>query len=60
MEHDILFFVFRGHFFLKCEFDETVLKCADPCQCFLTPNDTYDLCIMCLGKEHACSVLEGT
>ncbi len=56
-----LFFVFRGHLFLKCEYDvKRFRKCADPCQHFLTPDDTHDLCAMCLGKEHACSVLEGT
>ncbi len=34
-------------------------RCADPCQRFLTPDDTHDLCVMCLGEEHARSVLEG-
>ncbi len=34
-------------------------RCADPCQHFLTPDDTHDLCVMCLGEEHARSVLEG-
>ncbi len=34
-------------------------RCADPCQLFLTPHDTHDLCVMCLGEEHARSVLEG-
>ncbi len=34
-------------------------RCIDPCQHFLTPDDTHDLCVMCLGEEHACSVLEG-
>ncbi len=34
-------------------------KCVDPCQRFLTPDDTHDLCVMCLGEEHARSVLEG-
>ncbi len=34
-------------------------RCADPCQFFLTPDDTHDLCVMCLGEEHARSVLEG-
>ncbi len=34
-------------------------RCVDPCQRFLTPDDTHDLCVMCLGEEHARSVLEG-
>ncbi len=34
-------------------------RCVDPCQRFLTPDDTHDLCFMCLGEEHARSVLEG-
>ncbi len=34
-------------------------RCVDPCQRFLTPDETHDLCVMCLGKEHARSVLEG-
>ncbi len=33
-------------------------RCADPCQRFPTPDDTHDLCVMCLGEEHARSVLE--
>ncbi len=32
-------------------------RCADPCQRFLTPDDTHDLCVMCLGEEDARSVL---
>ncbi len=34
-------------------------KCVDPCQRSLTPDDTHDLCVMCLGEEYARSVLEG-
>ncbi len=34
-------------------------RCVDPCQRFLTPDDTHDLCVMCLGEEHAHSVHEG-
>ncbi len=34
-------------------------KCVDPCPHYLTPDDTHNLCIFCLGKEHACDVLEG-
>ncbi len=26
---------------------------------YLTPDDTHNLCIFCLGKEHARDVLEG-
>ncbi len=35
-------------------------KCADPSQRYLTPDDAHDLCVMCLGEEHARSVLEGS
>ncbi|KAL0152362.1 hypothetical protein M9458_052087 [Cirrhinus mrigala] len=34
-------------------------KCADPCPRYLTPDDTHDLCVFCLGEEHARDVLEG-
>ncbi|KAL0149145.1 hypothetical protein M9458_055577, partial [Cirrhinus mrigala] len=34
-------------------------KCGDPCPRYLTPDDTHDLCITCLGEEHARDVLEG-
>ncbi len=35
-------------------------KCVHPCQRYLTKDDAHDLCVMCLGEEHARSVLEGT
>ncbi len=34
-------------------------KCVDPCPRHLTPDDTHNLCVFCLGKEHARDVLEG-
>ncbi|KAL0147760.1 hypothetical protein M9458_056936, partial [Cirrhinus mrigala] len=34
-------------------------KCADLCPRYLTPDDTHDLCVFCLGEEHARDVLEG-
>ncbi len=34
-------------------------KCVDPCPRYLTPDDTHDCCVFCLGMEHACDVLEG-
>ncbi len=34
-------------------------KCVDPCLCYLTPDDTHDYCVFCLGEEHARDVLEG-
>ncbi len=34
-------------------------KCVDPCPHYLTPDDTHDCCVFCLGEEHACDVLEG-
>ncbi len=34
-------------------------KCVDPRPRYLTPDDTHNLCVFCLGKEHARDVLEG-
>ncbi len=34
-------------------------KCVDPCLRYLTPDDTHDYCVFCLGEEHAHDVLEG-
>ncbi len=34
-------------------------KCVDPCPRYLTPDDTHDCCVFCLGMEHARNVLEG-
>ncbi len=34
-------------------------KCVDPCPRYLTPDDTHNICVFCLGKEHARDVLEG-
>ncbi len=34
-------------------------KCVDPCPRYLTPDDTHDCCVFCLGMEHARDVLEG-
>ncbi len=31
----------------------------DPCPHYLTPDDTHDCCVFCLGEEHARDVLEG-
>ncbi len=33
-------------------------RCVDLRPHYLTPDDTHDLCIFCLGEEHACDVLE--
>ncbi len=33
--------------------------CVDPCPCYLTPDDTHDRCVFCLGEEHARDVFEG-
>lgn len=55
------FFVFRSRLFEACTVSDNSLwnlafrKCVDWCPCYLTP-DTRTLC---LGKEHAHSVLEG-
>ncbi len=34
-------------------------KCVDPCPRYLTPDDTHDCCVFCLGEEHARDVFEG-
>ncbi len=34
-------------------------KCVDPCPHYLTPDDTHDCCVFCLGEEHARGVFEG-
>ncbi len=34
-------------------------KCVDPCPSYLTPDDTHDCCVFCLGEEHARDVLAG-
>ncbi len=34
-------------------------RCVHPCPHYLTPDDTHDLCVFCLGEEHARDVLEG-
>ncbi len=34
-------------------------RCVHPCPRYLTPDDTHDLCIFCLGEEHARDVLKG-
>ncbi len=34
-------------------------KCVDPCPRYLTPDDTHNCCIFCLGEEHTRDVLEG-
>ncbi len=33
-------------------------RCVDPCPRYLTPDGTHDLCVFCLGEEHASDVLE--
>ncbi len=34
-------------------------RCVHPCPRYLTPGDTHDLCVFCLGEEHARDVIEG-
>jgi len=34
-------------------------RCVVPCPRFITGGDTHQLCVACLGVEHAQSVLEG-
>ncbi len=33
--------------------------CVDPRPRYFKPDDTHNLCVFCLGKEHARDVLEG-
>ncbi len=72
-EYIILFFVFtdwsvwsvhsgRNTVFLYYQMASTskaFKKCVDPCPRYLTPDDTHDCCVFCLGEEHARDVLEG-
>ncbi|XP_056596267.1 uncharacterized protein LOC130414411 [Triplophysa dalaica] len=39
--------------------EKSFRHCAPPCSRFITSNDTHDLCVVCLGAEHAQSALEG-
>ncbi len=34
-------------------------RCVDPCPRYLTPDDTHDCCVFCLGEGHARDVLDG-
>ncbi len=34
-------------------------RCVDPCPRYLTLDDTHNLCVFCLGEEHARDVLVG-
>ncbi len=34
-------------------------KCVDPCPRYLTPDDTHNHCVFCVGEEHARNLLEG-
>ncbi len=33
-------------------------RCVDLCPRYLTPDDTHDLCVFCLGEENARNFLE--
>ncbi|KAL0199471.1 hypothetical protein M9458_008011, partial [Cirrhinus mrigala] len=74
VEQDGLFFIFidslsgvcsktvRDPFFfgeIMASTSKAFRKCVDPCPRYLTPDDTHDLCVFCLGEEHARDVLEG-
>ncbi len=44
----------------KQEFDKERFRlCPSPCPCFITGGDTHNLCVACMGAEHARSALEG-
>ncbi len=34
-------------------------RCVDPCPRYLTPDDTHDCCVFCLGEGHVRDVLDG-
>lgn len=34
-------------------------RCVTPCSCFITADNSDDMCMMCMGEDHARSVLEG-
>ncbi len=51
VEHVTLFFVFRGHLFLKCKYCERFRRCVDPCQRFLTPDDTHTTYAFCVWDK---------
>ncbi len=34
-------------------------RCVHPCPRYLTPDDTHDLCVFCLGEVHTRDVIEG-
>ena len=34
-------------------------KCAPPCTRYITGGDSHELCVACLGMQHAQSALEG-
>ncbi len=63
--HVARFFVFRSRLFVQHVSDmaksltERFRNCVTLCHSFRTPEDTHDLCVMCLGEEHMYSVLKG-
>ncbi len=62
VEHIILFFPsgdLVSEVWVDISVEKRFRRCVDPCQRCLTLDDTHDLCVMCLGEEHARSVLEG-
>ncbi len=34
-------------------------RCVPPCERYITPSDSHELCVVCLGAQHARSALEG-
>lgn len=43
----------------KTKAGEHLRKCVPMCPMFLTPEDIHNLCVICPGVEHACSMLKG-
>lgn len=44
----------------KTKASERLRKCALMCPRFLTPEDIHNLCVICPGVEHVCSMLKGS
>ncbi len=62
VEHIILFFPsgdLASEVWVDMSVEKRFRRCVDPCQRCLTLDHIRDLCVMCLGEEHARSVLEG-
>ncbi len=68
-EYIILFFVFSFvlsmHLWvrtlstiIRASTSKAFKRCVDPCPRYLTPDNTHNFCVFCLGEEHTHDVLE--